>query len=173
MSPLAPDACRSKIVQGSAQDHLLRGSLIILLDHTCRRDGESIRRSLAEIYCRPNLWSKHWHRKDSVLYATKCSFPEQVRSSKMGSAVYQASIDWSCSRSRRQVSHRFNSKRSRMQSLIHCSYVQRYSGVQVSTLFKFKDAVSPHVAARSSLHVVSRTILLYQRGITQRALAQR
>lgn len=29
-----------------------------------------------------------------------------------------------------------------------CSYVQRYSGHQVSTLFKFEDAVSPHVAAR-------------------------
>ena len=30
------------------------------------------------------------------------------------------------------------------------SYVQKYSGRKVSTLFKFNDAVSPHVAARGA-----------------------
>lgn len=30
------------------------------------------------------------------------------------------------------------------------SYVQKYSGRSVSTLFKFNEAVSPHVAARGA-----------------------
>ncbi|KAF1911518.1 pyridoxal phosphate-dependent transferase [Ampelomyces quisqualis] len=34
-------------------------------------------------------------------------------------------------------------------------YVRRYSGSPVSTLFKFNDAVSPHVAARGASHVPS------------------
>ncbi|KAH6032501.1 hypothetical protein HBI54_211370 [Parastagonospora nodorum] len=33
------------------------------------------------------------------------------------------------------------------------SYVQRYSGHKVSTLFKFDDAVSPHVAARKAARI--------------------
>ncbi|KAL6709232.1 hypothetical protein ACN47E_001639 [Coniothyrium glycines] len=35
------------------------------------------------------------------------------------------------------------------------SYVYKYSGQKVSTLFKFGDAVSPHVAARGATHVPS------------------
>jgi hypothetical protein len=41
------------------------------------------------------------------------------------------------------------------QQLIICSYVQKYTGLQVSTLFKFADAVSPHVAARGARDLVS------------------
>jgi hypothetical protein len=41
------------------------------------------------------------------------------------------------------------------QQLIVYSYVQKYTGLQVSTLFKFADAVSPHVAARGARDVVS------------------
>jgi dethiobiotin synthetase/adenosylmethionine--8-amino-7-oxononanoate aminotransferase len=40
-----------------------------------------------------------------------------------------------------------------MMRLIAYSYVQRYSGHQVSTLFKFDDAVSPHVAARKAARI--------------------
>lgn len=35
------------------------------------------------------------------------------------------------------------------------SYVQKYSGRRVSTLFKFNEAVSPHVAARGADLLVS------------------
>ncbi|KAF2129586.1 PLP-dependent transferase [Dothidotthia symphoricarpi CBS 119687] len=35
------------------------------------------------------------------------------------------------------------------------SYVHKYSGSPVSTLFKFQDAVSPHVAARDAPHIPS------------------
>jgi hypothetical protein len=35
------------------------------------------------------------------------------------------------------------------------SYVHKYSGRRVSTLFKFEEAVSPHVAARGSKLLVS------------------
>ena len=35
------------------------------------------------------------------------------------------------------------------------SYVRKYSGSPVTTLFKFKEAVSPHVAAREAHHIVS------------------
>ncbi|KAI8937483.1 hypothetical protein NX059_005201 [Plenodomus lindquistii] len=43
------------------------------------------------------------------------------------------------------------------------SYVRKYSGHQVSTLFKFDEAVSPHVAARGAAHLpsddeISRTV---------------